>query len=271
MIFWYVSIVTVLILALIERPREIWCAKHRRLFHKKFLSPGNTWKTMENRIFKIKPKVYGCYDNRHEGWLVELNFSQWKTHWKKSYKAVTPNSKPFWRYAVILVRGHNVPPGLARVKTLTLGCLASFLVRQRGELRQKDGSSPLFERKKQPARMVYPSFPSKHRERNWWFLRIRWWRRQKAYWKVCWRKWNAKESQRSSTLMKYFLILEKSDTIVLTENVWHDASFLLTIKRNTTLSSCGGPWNSNRRNRRWIHCFVSVLRYQKFSGLPVRQ
>ena len=35
--------------------------------------------------------------------------------------------------------------------------------------------------------------------------------------------------------MKYFSILEKSDPLDLTENVWHDVSFLLTSKRNTAL------------------------------------
>ena len=34
-----------------------------------------------------------------------------------------------------------MPPGLDRVKTVTLGCLARFLVRQRVELQQKDGSN----------------------------------------------------------------------------------------------------------------------------------
>ena len=58
MIFWNLSIVTVLILALIKLLRILWCSKLGRLSHRKFLSGGNTWKTMEIRVFKIKPKSF---------------------------------------------------------------------------------------------------------------------------------------------------------------------------------------------------------------------
>ena len=55
MIFWNLSTLTLLILALIELLTVLWCQKHR-LSHRKFLSAGNTWKTMAIRVFKIKPK-----------------------------------------------------------------------------------------------------------------------------------------------------------------------------------------------------------------------
>ena len=54
--FWSVSIGTVLILATIKLLRVLWYQKHRRLSHRKFLSGGNTWKTMAIRVFKNKPK-----------------------------------------------------------------------------------------------------------------------------------------------------------------------------------------------------------------------
>ena len=54
--FWNVSIVTDLIFALIELIRLFWCPKHRNLSHRKFLSGGNTWKTIEIWVFKNKPK-----------------------------------------------------------------------------------------------------------------------------------------------------------------------------------------------------------------------
>ena len=55
-IFWNLSIVTVLILALIKLLRVLWCPKQRRLSRRKFLSGGNTWKTIVIQVFKIKPK-----------------------------------------------------------------------------------------------------------------------------------------------------------------------------------------------------------------------
>ena len=48
-IFWNVAIVTVLILALIQLNRDLGGPKHRRVFHRKFLSGANTGK---HRIFE---------------------------------------------------------------------------------------------------------------------------------------------------------------------------------------------------------------------------
>ena len=110
MTFWNVSIVTVLILAMIELLKVLWCPKHRRLSHTKFLSGGNTWKTMEIQVFIIKPKscmVAMATYKRADWW--KWTFLNGK-YIEKIHKAVTPNSKPFWRYAVILVWGHKVPP-----------------------------------------------------------------------------------------------------------------------------------------------------------------
>ena len=56
MILWNVSIITVLLLALIEFIRVLWCPKHRKLSHRKFLSGGNTRETTEIRVFKNKSK-----------------------------------------------------------------------------------------------------------------------------------------------------------------------------------------------------------------------
>ena len=114
MIFWNVSIVTVLILPMIKLLRVLWCPKHTRLSHRKFLSGGNTWKTMAIRVFKNKPKsCMVAIATLHECWLVERNFSERNIHRKKIHKAVTPNSKPFWRYpSVDRVNGKTVLAGL---------------------------------------------------------------------------------------------------------------------------------------------------------------
>ena len=47
---------TVLTLALIKLFRVLGCQIHRRLSHRKFLLGGNTGKTKEIQLFKIKPK-----------------------------------------------------------------------------------------------------------------------------------------------------------------------------------------------------------------------
>ena len=47
---------TVLKLAFIKLLRVLRCPKLKRLCHRKFLSGGNTGKTMEIRIFKIRPE-----------------------------------------------------------------------------------------------------------------------------------------------------------------------------------------------------------------------
>ena len=127
MIFLNLSTVTLLILASIKLLKVLWCPKPRRSSNRRFLSGGNTWKTMEIRVFKNKRKVACCHGNIHESYLVKLNFLIPR---KKNHKAETPNSKPFWRYVVILVRGHNVPSGLGRVRYVGSFVLlhVSFLV-----------------------------------------------------------------------------------------------------------------------------------------------
>ena len=91
---------------------------------------------------------------------MELNFSEWKIHRKKSNKAETSNSKPFSRYAVILVRGHIVPPGLDRVKLKTDRMQGT---RKRCHLHITHLTSPLFsmavcKQKPRGPVLVRPSF-----------------------------------------------------------------------------------------------------------------
>ena len=67
-------------------------------------------KTMEIRVLKIKTKrLYGCHYSTRGAWLVEVKFSEWKFSRKKSPKAGTSNSKPFWRYGGILYRRTMCP------------------------------------------------------------------------------------------------------------------------------------------------------------------
>ena len=56
MIFWNLSTMILLILASIKFFRVLSCPKHRQLSHRKSLCGGNTGKTMEIRVFKIKSK-----------------------------------------------------------------------------------------------------------------------------------------------------------------------------------------------------------------------
>ena len=107
-----VIVVTVLLLAMIKLLRVLGCPKHRRLSYRKCLSGGNTWKTMAIRVFKNKPKscMVAMATYMRANWW-NWTFLNGKKHRKNSHKAVTPKSKLFWRYAVILVRGaHLCPP-----------------------------------------------------------------------------------------------------------------------------------------------------------------
>ena len=110
MIFWNVSILTVLILALIELLRILWCLKHGRLTHRGFLSGRNTWQVMEIWVFQIKPKMSMVALATH----MTVDWWNWiflnGKYREKSHKAVTPNSKPVWRYVVISVRGAQNAP-----------------------------------------------------------------------------------------------------------------------------------------------------------------
>ena len=54
--FWNVSIVTVLILAVIKLLRILGCPKHRKLFHRKFLSGGILEKQWRFEFSKISQK-----------------------------------------------------------------------------------------------------------------------------------------------------------------------------------------------------------------------
>ena len=45
-------------ISLIKLLGVLWCPKHRKLSRRKFLSSGNTWKTMEARVFNIMLKSY---------------------------------------------------------------------------------------------------------------------------------------------------------------------------------------------------------------------
>ena len=72
---------------------------------------------MEIRVlnFKLKSCVIATETYMRANWW-NWNFLNGNLP-EKSHEADAPNSKPFWRYSVILVRGHNVPPGLNSIKT----------------------------------------------------------------------------------------------------------------------------------------------------------
>ena len=44
-----------------------------------------------------------------EGWVVELKLTEWKIDKKESQEAENTNYELFWRFALSLVRGRNVP------------------------------------------------------------------------------------------------------------------------------------------------------------------
>ena len=121
-IFWNFSTVMLLILALIKLLWVLWCPKHRRLSHRKFLSAGNTWKQWRFKFSKLSRKVVWLPWQHTWVLIGRTEFSEWKIPRKKNHKAETPNSRPFWRYAVILVRGHNC---LDRVDQILSGVFKS--------------------------------------------------------------------------------------------------------------------------------------------------
>ena len=117
--FWILSTVTLPMWASIKLLRVLRCPKHRSLSHRKFLSGGNTWKTMKIWVFIIMLKsctVGMATYMRVDCW--NWNFLNGKLPERKVMKKKLQNPKPFWRYPVMLARGHNVPPGLDTVKYL---------------------------------------------------------------------------------------------------------------------------------------------------------
>ena len=111
-IVWNVSIVTVLILALIQLLRVLWCPKHRRFFHRKFLSGGILEKQWRFEFSKLNRKVLFLPWQHTWGLIGGANFSEWKIPRKKSQisnsqlRAILKRCCDFGEGG-----GHNVPPG----------------------------------------------------------------------------------------------------------------------------------------------------------------
>ena len=116
MILWNVSIVTVLMLALIKLLRVWWCQRHGRLFHRKFLSGGNTWKTMMIWVFKRSQKVawLPCQHTwRLTGWTK--HFLMENTQKEKSQSSHS-KLQSILKICCDLGEGaQSAPPGLDRV------------------------------------------------------------------------------------------------------------------------------------------------------------
>ena len=77
---------------------------------------------------------------------MKLKISKWKVTTKKSYEAETLNPQPFLRYTIVLVRGHNVPPGLdldrvegdTAIRVNTSNYTFMFIIRKNVHLRMRN-------------------------------------------------------------------------------------------------------------------------------------
>ena len=129
MIFWNVSIVTVLILAMIKLLRVLWFPKHGRLSDRKFLSGGNTWKTMATQVFKNKPKscmVAMATSMRDDWW--NWTFLMENTIKEKSQSSNSKLQAVLKIFCGLGEGGTNCPPGLNRVQVSKHPCLYAILM-----------------------------------------------------------------------------------------------------------------------------------------------
>ena len=117
-------------ISLIQLLRVLWCPKHRRLFHRKFLSGRNTWKILEIWVFKSKPKscmVAMATCMRADWW--KWNF----LNGKLPERSQSRNSKlqAILKIFYDVCKGAQSAPGLDRVKLNTLSQKGKILYTKR--------------------------------------------------------------------------------------------------------------------------------------------